>query len=153
MRITRDEMRVTKSDVVDWRMAAKEFAERIRAHIRSGEPAVSTDYQPKRLPDSVLTGRIQAIFDTEINPAIAAHGGVVSLLDVQNCHVFIKMGSRWQGGRRGEVTRRETCECNGPCAGRVRKGRSGTASSRSAPNGWRTLAGVTKIRLAVHLTS
>lgn len=110
VRIAGNEVTVTKSDVVDWRLAAKEFAELIRAHIRSGEPAVSKDYQPKRLPDSVLTGRIQAIFDTEINPAIAAHGGVVSLLDVKNGNVFIKMGGGCQGCGMADVTLRQGIE-------------------------------------------
>ncbi len=110
VRIAGSEVTVTKPDADDWQVTAKQVGDLIRAHIRSGEPAVSKDYQPKRLPDSVLTGRIQAIFDTEVNPAIAAHGGVVSLLDVKNGNVFIKMGGGCQGCGMADVTLRQGIE-------------------------------------------
>ncbi len=110
VRIAGSEVTVTKPDADDWQVTAKQIGDLIRAHIRSGEPAVSKDYQPQRLPDSVLTGRIQAIFDTEVNPAIAAHGGVVSLLDVKNGNVFIKMGGGCQGCGMADVTLRQGIE-------------------------------------------
>lgn len=44
-----------------------------------------------------LRARVQAVIEEEINPAVAAHGGVISLLDVQGTRVFIHMGGGCQG--------------------------------------------------------
>jgi Fe-S cluster biogenesis protein NfuA len=44
-----------------------------------------------------LRERIERIIETEINPAVAAHGGVITLLDVQDTRVFIHMGGGCQG--------------------------------------------------------
>jgi len=110
VRIAGNEVTVTKPDAVDWQLTAKQISELIRAHIRSGEPAVSKDYRPKRLPDSILMGKIQEIFDTEINPAIAAHGGMGSLLDVKHGNVFVQMGGGCQGCGMADVTLRQGIE-------------------------------------------
>ena len=110
VRLAGNEVTVATSDAVDWQLIAKQVAEIIRVHIRSGAPAVSKDYQPHRPPDSVLTSRIQKVFDTEINPAIAAHGGVVSLLAVKNGNVFLQMGGGCQGCGMADVTLRQGIE-------------------------------------------
>jgi Fe/S biogenesis protein NfuA len=40
---------------------------------------------------------VQQVLDTIINPAVAAHGGVVTLLDVANNAVFLEFGGGCQG--------------------------------------------------------
>ena len=44
-----------------------------------------------------LRGRVQAVIDRDINPAVADHGGVITLLDVQDTRVFVHMGGGCQG--------------------------------------------------------
>ncbi|MDG2050512.1 MAG: NifU family protein [Myxococcota bacterium] len=44
-----------------------------------------------------LRERVQAVIDRDINPAVADHGGVITLLDVQETRVFVHMGGGCQG--------------------------------------------------------
>jgi len=48
--------------------------------------------------------QIQEIFDTQINPAIAAHGGWVSLLGVEGTTAFVQLGGGCQGCGMADVT-------------------------------------------------
>ncbi|MSP92876.1 MAG: iron-sulfur cluster assembly accessory protein [Myxococcales bacterium] len=46
---------------------------------------------------SALSERIQWVLDTEINPAVAGHGGNVSLVEVQDNNVFLRFGGGCHG--------------------------------------------------------
>jgi Fe-S cluster biogenesis protein NfuA len=48
-------------------------------------------------PDEDIRARVQVILDDEVNPSVAAHGGYISLLDVQGSRVFLHMGGGCQG--------------------------------------------------------
>ena len=48
--------------------------------------------------------QIQEIFDTKINPAIASHGGWVSLLGVEGSTAFVQFGGGCQGCGMADVT-------------------------------------------------
>ena len=54
--------------------------------------------------------QIQRIFDEQINPQIAAHGGYVQLLDVQGSRAFIEMGGGCQGCGMANVTLKQGVE-------------------------------------------
>ena len=54
--------------------------------------------------DSSLMSQIQEIIDTEINPAVASHGGSINLLDVEEKRVFIQMGGGCAGCGMADVT-------------------------------------------------
>ncbi len=47
---------------------------------------------------------IQEIFDKEINPAIASHGGIVHLLGVEDVTAFVELGGGCQGCGMADVT-------------------------------------------------
>lgn len=47
--------------------------------------------------DKPIAGRIQALIDAEINPFVASHGGVISLLDFKEGTAYIHMGGGCQG--------------------------------------------------------
>jgi len=51
-----------------------------------------------------IAGRVQAVLDEQINPAIAAHGGYVDLLNVENGTAYIAMGGGCQGCAQVSVT-------------------------------------------------
>jgi Fe-S cluster biogenesis protein NfuA len=110
VRIAGNEVSVTRPGVENWRPIAGRVAEVIRAHIRSGAPAVSKEFAAQKIPDSVLMARVQAIFDTQINPAVAEHGGHVELLDVRDNKVYIQMGGGCQGCGMADVTLRQGIE-------------------------------------------
>jgi Fe/S biogenesis protein NfuA len=64
-----------------------------------------------QLPDEdKLRAKVQQILDEQINPAIASHGGTISLIDVQENRLFIKMGGGCQGCASANVTLREGVE-------------------------------------------
>lgn len=48
-------------------------------------------------PSGPLADRVQAVFDTLVNPRIAAHGGAVELVDIDGDDVYIRMTGGCQG--------------------------------------------------------
>jgi Fe/S biogenesis protein NfuA len=60
-----------------------------------------------RLLENPLAARVQRILDDEINPGVAAHGGRVSLVNVEETNVFIRFGGGCQGCGAKDVTLRD----------------------------------------------
>jgi Fe/S biogenesis protein NfuA len=54
-----------------------------------------------------LAGRVQAVLDERINPGLAAHGGVVSLVDIQEERVVLSFGGGCQGCGMADLTMKE----------------------------------------------
>jgi Fe/S biogenesis protein NfuA len=54
-----------------------------------------------------LAGRVQEILDDRVNPSLAAHGGVVSLVDIQETRVVLSFGGGCQGCGMADVTMKE----------------------------------------------
>lgn len=54
--------------------------------------------------------RVQQVLDTQINPAIASHGGVVTLLDVRENTAYIAFGGGCQGCGMVDVTLKQGVE-------------------------------------------
>jgi Fe/S biogenesis protein NfuA len=51
-----------------------------------------------------LKAKIQEVIETMINPAVAAHGGFVELIDVQDKRVYLQMGGGCQGCGAADIT-------------------------------------------------
>jgi len=60
-------------------------------------------------PDD-LSARVRGIIDEKVNPAVAAHGGRVSLVGVDNGQVRIRLEGGCQGCSLAEVTIRQGIE-------------------------------------------
>ncbi len=60
--------------------------------------------------DSRIRAKIQDLLDTAINPAVAGHGGVVSLVDVKGKMVYLQMGGGCQGCGMVDVTLKQGIE-------------------------------------------
>ena len=54
-----------------------------------------------------LAAKVQEILDQEINPGVAAHGGRVSLVAVEDTRVFVRFGGGCQGCGQADVTLKE----------------------------------------------
>jgi Fe/S biogenesis protein NfuA len=54
-----------------------------------------------------LAGRVQAVLDDRVNPSLAAHGGMVSLVDIQETRVVLSFGGGCQGCGMADVTMKE----------------------------------------------
>ena len=101
---------VTKDSLETWRTVGPAIGAAIRTHLQSGQPALTPEAAANLPPEDKLRAKVQRIFDEQINPAVASHGGTVSLLDVQGNRIFIKMGGGCQGCGMAPVTLREGIE-------------------------------------------
>ncbi len=94
----------------NWMPIAKQVGSTIRTVLGSGEKAVS-DSVLSSIPDpDTIKKRVQSVLDQEINPAVAAHGGWVELIDVKKNEVFIRMGGGCQGCGMADVTLKQGVE-------------------------------------------
>jgi Fe-S cluster biogenesis protein NfuA len=93
---------------VDW--PALQIGNVIRRHLRSGEPVVSEKYFSGLPSEGDLKWAIRDLLDREINPAVAAHGGWVELIDVKRNAVFLRLGGGCQGCGAADVTLKQGIE-------------------------------------------
>jgi Fe-S cluster biogenesis protein NfuA len=93
-----------------WSQMAREIGKLIREQHATGEPPVAEDRKNSLSEDAVLKMRVQELFDNEINPQIAMHGGIIQLLDVKDKKVYIKMGGGCQGCGMASVTLKQGVE-------------------------------------------
>jgi len=54
--------------------------------------------------------QIQHVLDEEVNPMVASHGGVVSLLEVKEHNAYLEFGGGWQGCGMIDVTLKQGVE-------------------------------------------
>ena len=102
--ISHDQITINKSGQADWPVIGKSIGAAIRAHLATDDPAVS-DVAWDNVPSSEeIRELVQHVLDSEINPSVAEHGGVVSLINVQDNQVFIQMGGGCQGCGQADVT-------------------------------------------------
>ena len=94
--------------------AVVDFVERVNESGFEVRLAGSTAPAPLPRTDSAPQGeiadRVRAVLDTQVNPAIAAHGGMISLVDVQETEVFVEMSGGCQGCALSRMTLRQGVE-------------------------------------------
>jgi Fe-S cluster biogenesis protein NfuA len=95
--IAENQVTVTKSGYEPWPAIGKQVGSKIREHIRSGDPAVSAQYDSAIPPEAEIRQKVQTLLDGEINPALGMHGGWVELIDVKKNSVFLRLGGGCQG--------------------------------------------------------
>lgn len=101
---------VTKSTRDDWPPTARQVGAAIRAHLATNEPAVSPAVREKLPPASEIKAKVQQVLDSEINPSVAMHGGMVRLIDVQGNSVYLQFGGGCQGCGMADVTLKQGIE-------------------------------------------
>jgi Fe-S cluster biogenesis protein NfuA len=106
--IAENAVTVSAGYAVDW--PALGIGNVIRRHVKSGSPAVATEYFEGLPSEGDLKWAIADLLNREINPAVAAHGGFVELIDVKKNNVFIRMGGGCQGCGAADVTLRQGIE-------------------------------------------
>jgi Fe-S cluster biogenesis protein NfuA len=95
--VNHDTVRVTLAGDVDWDEKIPLVGMAIRDALAAGQPLVAEAVTAAQLPPDELRRRVQQVLDGVINPAVASHGGMVSLLDVSNNTVFLEFGGGCQG--------------------------------------------------------
>src|SRR5881409_2712673 len=103
---------VAKRSPAPWQVVGKAVGQAIRAAVASGRPAVaprSAGATPG-VDDDALYERVADLFDAQVNPMVARHGGRVELIDVQDAVVMLRMGGGCQGCGMADVTLRQGIE-------------------------------------------
>ena len=95
--ISHNEITITKSGAAEWPVIGKEIGAAIREHVATGEPAVSSELEGSLPPVDDLRSRVEEVLRNEINPAVASHGGMVDLINVEGNRVYLRMGGGCQG--------------------------------------------------------
>ena len=101
---------VTKKEPVDWRATGPLVGVAIRAHLATGQPAILPQAFQNASSEDQLRNKVQKILDEQINPAVASHGGYITLVDVQGKNLYIQMGGGCQGCGQANVTLRDGVE-------------------------------------------
>jgi Fe-S cluster biogenesis protein NfuA len=101
---------VTKQGYDEWMPTAKQIGAAIRSVLQSGLPAVSKEFKARIPSSDYIRNKIVDLLDSQINPAVAAHGGYIELLDVIDNNVFIRMGGGCQGCGMANVTLKQGVE-------------------------------------------
>lgn len=103
-------VKVTKSGTDEWMPIAKQIGTMIRAQLQSGVPAISANVTANIPSEDEIRKKILELLETEINPAVGQHGGVVDLIDVKGNRVFLQLGGGCQGCGMADVTLKQGIE-------------------------------------------
>ncbi len=101
---------VAKQNDEQWPVIGKQIGKAIRETLASDTPAIDPDLNQKTTSEETIREKVQELFDAEINPAIASHGGHVQLVDVQGTSVHLIMGGGCQGCASAQMTLRQGIE-------------------------------------------
>ena len=103
---------VVKGSPTPWPVVGKAIGAAIRSALASGAPplAAKSEAAAAVVDDDTLYDRVAELFDTQVNPMVARHGGRVELIDVQDAVVMLRMGGGCQGCGMADVTLRQGIE-------------------------------------------
>ena len=104
VQVSHNQVTVRKTGMAEWPVIGKQIGAAIRVFLSAGEPAVAGGVRQKIPPADEIKERVQQVLDTEINPSVAEHGGMVRLIDVKDNVVYIQMGGGCQGCGQADVT-------------------------------------------------
>lgn len=97
---------VIKNVMTPWPHLAGEIGAAIRAAVASGQPLIA-DAVIERLKDfspDDIEAAVAELFEEQINPALASHGGFVRLVKVDGRDVHVEMGGGCQGCSASKAT-------------------------------------------------
>jgi NFU1 iron-sulfur cluster scaffold homolog, mitochondrial len=106
---------VVKNSSAPWQAMGRSVGTAIRTALAAGVPAVSAAPKPaaaagSAVDDDTLFEQVAKLFDQQVNPMVARHGGRVELIDVQDAVVMLRMGGGCQGCGMADVTLRQGIE-------------------------------------------
>ena len=99
---------LTGDNVESWPAIGKEIGEVIREQIKTGEPAVEEEVMD--VGDADLFTQVNLLIKNDVNPSIAAHGGVITLHSVNDGKAFVTMGGGCQGCSASSITLKQGVE-------------------------------------------
>jgi len=106
---------VSKTSAEPWQAVGRAVGSAIRSTVTDNVPAVAPAARPatgdpSAVTDDALYEQVAKVFDAQVNPMVARHGGHVELIDVQDAVVMLRMGGGCQGCGMADVTLRQGIE-------------------------------------------
>ena len=106
---------VVKQAPTPWQAVGRAVGNAIRSTLTADLPAVAPAHRPpsgegSAVNDDALYEQVAKVFDEQVNPMVARHGGRVELIDVQDGVVMLRMGGGCQGCGMADVTLRQGIE-------------------------------------------
>ncbi len=103
---------VVKASTLPWQVLGKQIGAAIREALAGPRPAIAPKEEAPAggVDDDTLYERVARLFDEEVNPMVARHGGRVELIDVQDAVVMLRMAGGCQGCGMADVTLRQGIE-------------------------------------------
>ncbi len=105
---------VVKRSAAPWQAIGKPVGAAIRSALAGDRPAVApkpaAPVATGGADDDTLYDRVAELFDSQVNPMVARHGGRVELIDVQDAVVMLRMAGGCQGCGMADVTLRQGIE-------------------------------------------
>src|SRR6266576_1713809 len=90
---------VVKRSPAPWQTVGKAVGQVIRATLAGAGPAVAPKPAAPATPgadDDALYERVADLFESQVNPMVARHGGRIELIDVQDAVVMVRMAGGCQ---------------------------------------------------------
>jgi Fe-S cluster biogenesis protein NfuA len=104
---------VVKTTTSTWQVVGKAVGDVIRSALTTGTTPVSSKRVERKdaaVDDDVLYDRVADLFEAQVNPMVARHGGRIELIDVQDAVVLLRMSGGCQGCGMADVTLRQGIE-------------------------------------------
>ena len=106
---------VVKRSAAPWQAVGRSVGDAIRSTLTADVPAVHPAQRPASVEgsavnDDALYEQVARVFEEQVNPMVARHGGRVELIDVQDAVVMLRMGGGCQGCGMADVTLRQGIE-------------------------------------------
>ncbi len=95
---------IAKSTLDPWPVLGRQIGTAIREQISAGKTLIDPDIRKKTPSEEQIRERVQKLFDDQINPQIASHGGFVELHDVEGTRVYLRLGGGCQGCASANIT-------------------------------------------------
>ncbi len=113
-----DFVSVSKQDWVEWDVLQEPLTGLIDEHFdmakeRAGESKIEENpiiEKPKLDLSDPIAQKVKDVLDSEVNPAVAGHGGHVSLVDVKEGKAFVQLEGGCQGCAMSMATLKEGIE-------------------------------------------
>lgn len=103
---------VGKTQHTSWDNLRAEIGGVIRAHLQTGASAIVQTPKPGpgNRSDDEIREAVQELLDREMNPSIASHGGMISIIEVKDRELTIEMSGGCQGCAASQMTLRQGFE-------------------------------------------
>jgi Fe/S biogenesis protein NfuA len=104
---------VREADATILEGATVDYVERVNESGFEVRPAGAPRPAPGRrdgIPTGPIADRVRSVLETQVNPAIAAHGGMISLVDVEETDVYVEMSGGCQGCALSRMTLKQGVE-------------------------------------------